>query len=129
LLIEVNPAKPYSGSVVARQLRQPLHRRIPRGRHLQRGQPAEDRRPAHRQRLLTSGRNLSFARLAYQLPVGSDGLKVGAAYSDIHYKLGKEFETLQAHGTATSASVFAAYPFIRSQFRNLNGTVSWKTSA
>jgi hypothetical protein len=49
LLIEVNPAKPYSGSVVARQLRQPLHRRIPPGRHLQPGQPAQNRRPDYRQ--------------------------------------------------------------------------------
>jgi hemolysin activation/secretion protein len=73
---------------------------------------------------LTSGANLSFARLAYQLPVGSDGLRVGAAYFDVRYKLGKEFEQLQAHGTASSATAFASYPFIRSQLVNLYGTVS-----
>lgn len=73
---------------------------------------------------LSSGANLSYGRLAYQLPVGSDGLRVGAAYSDIHYQLGKEFEALKAHGSASSTSVFAAYPLIRSQLKNLNGTVS-----
>ena len=75
---------------------------------------------------LTSGQNLSFGRLAYQLPVGSDGLRVGAAYFDTRYKLGKEFQALDAHGSANSSSVFAAYPFIRSQMKNLSGTVSYE---
>lgn len=73
---------------------------------------------------LSSGPRLSFGRLAYQLPVGSDGLRVGAAYFDTRYKLGQEFAALAAHGTATSASVFAAYPFVRSQLANLSGTVA-----
>lgn len=73
---------------------------------------------------LSSGRNLSFGRLAYQLPVGSNGMRVGAAYFDTRYKLGQEFAALQAHGTAASTSVFAAYPFIRSQLVNLSGTAS-----
>jgi hemolysin activation/secretion protein len=42
--------------------------------------------------LLTSGSNLNYGRIAYQLPIGGDGLRVGAAYSDTRYKLGKEFE-------------------------------------
>lgn len=73
---------------------------------------------------LTSGNALSFGRIAYQLPVGSNGLRVGAAYFDTRYKLGKEFANLQAHGNATSSSLFAAYPLIRSQFKNLNTTLS-----
>ncbi len=73
---------------------------------------------------LSSGAGLSFGRVAYQLPVGSDGLRLGAAYFDVRYQLAKEFETLQAHGTASSASVFASYPFIRSQLASLYGTLS-----
>nr|WP_319564647.1 ShlB/FhaC/HecB family hemolysin secretion/activation protein [uncultured Rhodoferax sp.] len=72
---------------------------------------------------LSSGPNLSYARLAYQLPVGGRGLKLGAAYSDTRYQLGQEFAALQAHGTANSASVYATYPFVRSQTSNLSGTV------
>ena len=75
---------------------------------------------------LTSGQNLSFGRLAYQLPVGSDGLRVGAAYFDTRYKLSKEFAALEAHGSASSTSAFAAYPFIRSQLKNLSGTLSFE---
>ncbi|WP_348069201.1 ShlB/FhaC/HecB family hemolysin secretion/activation protein [Polaromonas sp.] len=73
---------------------------------------------------LTSGSQLTFGRIAYQLPVGSDGWRIGAAYFGVHYKLGKEFEALQAHGTASSTSIFASYPFIRSQLANLYGTLS-----
>jgi len=125
LLIEVNPAKPYNGNVVLDNYgsRYTGEFRLAGTFNLVSPLRIGDQLTAS---VLTAGSNLSFARLAYQLPVGSDGLKVGAAYSDIHYKLGKEFEALQAHGTATSTSVFAAYPFIRSQFTNLNGTVSYE---
>ncbi|WP_411883168.1 ShlB/FhaC/HecB family hemolysin secretion/activation protein [Polaromonas sp. YR568] len=125
LLIEVNPAKPYSASVVADNYgsRYTGEYRLAGTFNVASPLKIGDQVTAN---LLTSGDNLSFARLAYQLPIGSDGLRLGAAYSDIHYKLGKEFEVLQAHGTATSASVFAAYPFIRSQFKNLSGTVSYE---
>jgi hemolysin activation/secretion protein len=73
---------------------------------------------------LSSGSGLNFGRIAYQLPVGSDGLRIGAAWFDVHYKLGKEFQALQAHGSASSTSVFASYPFIRSQMASLYGTLS-----
>ena len=76
---------------------------------------------------LTSGSGLSFGRVAYQLPVGSDGLRLGAAYFDTRYKLGREFAVLEAQGSANSTSVFAAYPFIRSPARNLNATVSFES--
>lgn len=125
LLIEVNPAQPYSGSVVADNYgsRYTGEFRLAGTFNLVSPLRIGDQLTAN---VLTAGSGLSFARLAYQLPVGSDGLKVGAAYSDIHYKLGKEFEALQAHGTATSSSVFASYPFIRSQFKNLSGTASYE---
>lgn len=75
-------------------------------------------------RALISDQYLTYARLAYQLPVGSSGLRAGAAYSDTRYKLGKEFAALDASGTANSASLFATYPFIRSQVGNLTGTLT-----
>ncbi len=75
---------------------------------------------------LTSDHSMTYARLAYQLPVGSDGLRLGAAYFDTRYRLGKEFVALNAHGKATSGSVFAVYPFIRSQQSNLSGSATWE---
>ncbi len=78
---------------------------------------------------LTAGSGLSFGRLAYQIPVGSDGLRLGAAYFDTRYKLGREFAALEAQGSAKSTSVFAAYPFIRSPLRNLSGTASYESKS
>lgn len=75
---------------------------------------------------LTSDQSMSYARIAYQIPVGGSGLRVGVAYSDVRYWLGKEFVALKSHGTATSGSVFAVYPFIRSQASNLSGTLTWE---
>jgi hemolysin activation/secretion protein len=77
--------------------------------------------------LLSSGSALSFARITYQIPLGSDGLKAGAAYFDTRYRLGKEFAALDAAGQASSTSVFAAYPFIRSQQANLSGTAAYES--
>jgi hemolysin activation/secretion protein len=68
-------------------------------------------------RLLTSGSGLKYARASYQLQVGKG--QVGVAYSKLDYRLGKEFESLGAHGTADIASVFGRYPLIRSRNDNL----------
>ncbi|MDP3744147.1 MAG: ShlB/FhaC/HecB family hemolysin secretion/activation protein [Methylotenera sp.] len=73
---------------------------------------------------LSTGDKLNYGRIAYQLPVGSSGLRVGAAYFEAHYALGREFENLDADGKARSSSIFASYPFIRSQQTNLNGVLS-----
>ena len=68
-------------------------------------------------RLLTSGAGLKYARASYQLQVGRG--QVGVAYSKLDYRLGKEFESLNAHGTTEIASVFGRYPLIRSRDNNL----------
>lgn len=75
---------------------------------------------------LTSGNGLNYGRVAYQLPVGGDGFRVGAAYFETHYELAREFKRLNAHGSASGASIFANYPFIRSQLSNLYGSLSWE---
>jgi hemolysin activation/secretion protein len=66
---------------------------------------------------LTSGSGLKYARASYQLQAGRGQL--GVAYSRLDYSLGKEFESLQAHGTAQIASVFGRYPLVRSRNDNL----------
>ncbi|WP_411879804.1 ShlB/FhaC/HecB family hemolysin secretion/activation protein [Polaromonas sp. YR568] len=71
-------------------------------------------------RALTAGRGLNYGRLAWQLPVGGYGTRVGAAVSAMDYRLGREFESLEAHGTASIVTLFAAHPLLRSRARNLN---------
>ena len=69
-------------------------------------------------RLLTSGEGLNYARAAYQVQV--ERAKVGVAYAYLDYSLGKEFDSLQAHGTAGIASVYGSYPLLRSRQSNLS---------
>ncbi|MEQ1534616.1 MAG: ShlB/FhaC/HecB family hemolysin secretion/activation protein [Burkholderiaceae bacterium] len=68
-------------------------------------------------RALTSGPGLSYARASYQMQFGK--ATAGVAYSYLDYTLGREFESLQAHGTAKTASIFGSYPLIRSRNNNL----------
>jgi hemolysin activation/secretion protein len=64
---------------------------------------------------------LEYARAAYELPLGGDGFKLGAAYSHVDYRLGKSFSALDASGDADTVSLHASYPLIRSRRHNLYG--------
>jgi hemolysin activation/secretion protein len=79
--------------------------------------------------LLTSGRGLTFGRIAYRAPIGADGLRAGVAAYATHYRLGREFRSLDADGTANSVSAFAFYPFIRSANANLTGAITVEQKA
>lgn len=69
-------------------------------------------------RAMTSESGLNYARASYQMQFGK--ATAGVAYSALRYKLGEEFESLQAHGTAEIASIYGSYPLIRSRNSNLN---------
>lgn len=62
---------------------------------------------------------LGFGLLSYALPVGSNGLKLGASLSAVRYKLdGADFAGLEIHGDGLTLNAYALYPWVRS--RNLN---------
>jgi len=125
LIVELKPSAPYSGSVELDNYGNRYTGENRLGGKLAINSPFK-LGDQFSLRALTSGQNLAYARFAYQLPVGDSGLRLGAAYSNTRYKLGKEFVALQAHGTASSGSLFAVYPFIRSQVGNLTGTLTWE---
>lgn len=68
-------------------------------------------------RILASTGGLAYGRASYQAPLGN--LTLGVAYAHIRYQLGREFDRLDADGTADIASVYASYPLIRSRNANL----------
>ncbi len=68
-------------------------------------------------RAMTSGSGLNYARASYQMQFGK--ATAGVAYSYLKYKLGHEFEPLDANGTAKIASIYGSYPLIRSRNSNL----------
>ena len=77
-------------------------------------------------RALTSDQDMKYGRISYQLPIGSNGIKLGLAYSDMSYTLGKQYSANDFHGTASSSSVFVTYPFMRGQLANLYGTITYE---
>jgi hemolysin activation/secretion protein len=68
---------------------------------------------------------LEYGRLAYQIPVGSDGFKLGAGYSHTHYELSKSFAPLDANGKADTYTLDASYPFKRTPNFNLYGQAAY----
>jgi hemolysin activation/secretion protein len=62
---------------------------------------------------------LQFLLANYTTPVGTSGLRVGASVSDLGYQIDKQYFALGLRGTATSTSIFALYPYIRSRNANL----------
>jgi hemolysin activation/secretion protein len=76
-------------------------------------------------RLLTSGSGLQYGRLSYQMPFGARA-SAGVAYSKLHYELGKQFDILQANGSAEVASVFGTRNLIRSRRTNLFGGLAYE---
>lgn len=74
-------------------------------------------------RALSSGSGLNYARASYQAQIGR--AKAGLAYSGMRYRLGKDFESLHASGTAQIASVYGSVPLIRSRSSNLSAVINF----
>ena len=79
--------------------------------------------------LLSSGPGLTYVHLAYQAPVGVNGLRLGFSLSNTAYQIGQEFAALQAQGTASITNLSMSYPFVRSIRNNLQGSVAWDSKS
>lgn len=64
--------------------------------------------------------NLRFARASILVPFGRWGTKLGAAYSELKYRLGTPlFDALKVNGAAAVNSLIAIHPIVRSRNTNL----------
>lgn len=70
--------------------------------------------------------NMWYGSLGYSLLLGSTGLRGNVGYTHTYYELGKEFASLDAHGTARVASAGLIYPIVRSQKANLTVAGSYQ---
>jgi len=68
---------------------------------------------------MSSFKGVDFLSLGADVPVGADGLIVGANVSHTRYDLGGSFRALDAHGNANKAELSARYPLLRSNDKNL----------
>ena len=78
-------------------------------------------------RAFTTDDEMSFYRLAYLVPVGYYGTRVGASYATFHYRLGKEFGSTLSHGVGAVVTAYAFHPFIRTRSENLIGQLAYET--
>ncbi|WP_426071177.1 ShlB/FhaC/HecB family hemolysin secretion/activation protein [Janthinobacterium sp. DSP2-3-3] len=61
-----------------------------------------------------------YARLAYTVPLGAAGWRVGANASHLRYRLVDDaLAALDASGTSTTSGLEASYPLIRARLKNL----------
>lgn len=77
-------------------------------------------------RLLTSDKKQRYYRMAYQVPVGARLTRLGASVSNMSYRLGRDFDLLQAHGNASISSVFVQQPVLRGRSINLQAQLQYE---
>ncbi len=77
-------------------------------------------------RAMRSDESQRYYRAAYQLPVGPWSTRVGGAYSEMSYRLYRDFEVLDYHGTASFRSFFVAQPLVRSRTFDLTAQLQYE---
>lgn len=71
------------------------------------------------------GADLEYAGASYIAPLGSNGLRGSLGYNTLHYRLGKEFELLEATGSSRLHRAALGYPLRRSAAWNLEAELVW----
>ena len=74
---------------------------------------------------MTGGTGMRYGRLAYSLPLGKLGTRLGLAYSNMNYKLGGDFSSLKASGQSSVTSIYAVHPLVRSRNTNVYVTTTY----
>jgi hemolysin activation/secretion protein len=76
-------------------------------------------------RVMTSEDEQKYSRIAYQAPVGGSGLQMGASYSEMNYRLGKEFSEFDAKGNSRITSAYGLYPILRTRQSNISASLQF----
>src|SRR5688572_26966768 len=70
-------------------------------------------------RAFATDEDMYYGRIAYVVPLGFWGTRVGVSVTEFSYKLGEEFASLDADGDGLVKSVFAFHPLYRTRNTNL----------
>jgi len=120
LLVDVTPGHAISGDVEANNAGSPYTGLYEGGGTVNFNEPLGIGDVASL-RVLTSGRGMQYGRASYQAQAGN--LTLGAAYAYFHYRLGKQFDVLDANGNEQIASIYASYPLVRTYNDNLQARI------
>ena len=69
--------------------------------------------------LSTTTGGQTLGSLTYGMPLNGLGTRVGLRVTEQHYRLGREFAVLEAHGRQSAISVLASHPLLRRSDRNV----------
>ena len=69
-------------------------------------------------RVLSSFDGFNYGRASYQLQI--DRASFGVAFTALEYELGKEYKSLESHGTAQIGGIYGRYPIVRRRNTNLS---------
>lgn len=72
-----------------------------------------------------ASRGSEYAKLGYSLPIGRDGLRMGASASAMQYRLIGDLASLNANGDAQTYGINGLYPLLRSSTRNINFSAAY----
>jgi hemolysin activation/secretion protein len=75
--------------------------------------------------IVSTGERMNYGRLAYDTLLNGQGTRAGGAYSMVDYKLGDSVSDLDAHGTASVASLWLKQPLLRSKQVNVYGQLQY----
>ena len=67
----------------------------------------------------TTDEHMWYGRVAYDLPVGYWGTRLGVSYSKFDYALGKDFASLMASGEGEITTVYGYHSLVRTRNTNL----------
>ena len=70
-------------------------------------------------RAFMTDEHMAFYRAAYVMPIGWWGTRVGLSYATFHYRLGKDFNNVLAHGVGSVQTAYTFHPIIRTRGSNL----------
>lgn len=76
-------------------------------------------------RVQVSNDHLNYERLAYQLPLGVYATRLGVAVSNMSYRLGKDFSSLDADGRSQVSSAYLRQGLLRSVDANWYGQLQF----
>ncbi len=74
----------------------------------------------------STGSDFKYARAGYVMPVGASGTRLGLSYAGLRYRLGEEFEALDARGTAKVGQVLLTHPLLRTRRASLQLRVAYE---
>ncbi|GAC1377442.1 MAG: ShlB/FhaC/HecB family hemolysin secretion/activation protein [Aquirhabdus sp.] len=73
---------------------------------------------------LTNQDRMDYGRIVWGTPVGNQGLRIGAAFSQLRYSLGEDFAKLDAYGTARTAAIYGNLPLLITPDNHINTSLS-----